>query len=224
MPRQTFFNLPEEKRRAIIDAAIDEFAENDYEQASISRIVAQVGIAKGSIYQYFDDKKDLYLYLVDLAAQEKQRFLAGLQPPDPRMNIFDYLRWLARVGVDFELSNPRLGQVAYRAIYGDLPFHDETLARVREVSRRYVAQLVQQGIDQGDVAQEIDPDLAGFVLNTLIVNLGSYILDRIGADPRDVIANAREHLDLAAYEQVFDQFVRIVQYGLAAERPAPGEH
>ena len=45
MPNQTFFNLPDAKREQILQIAIDEFAENDTDSASISRIVARAGIA-----------------------------------------------------------------------------------------------------------------------------------------------------------------------------------
>jgi AcrR family transcriptional regulator len=83
MPKTTFFNLPEEKRRLILDLAIEEFAERDYKSASISNIVARAGIAKGSLYQYFEDKHDLYLYLIELAGEEKKVFLASHPPPDP---------------------------------------------------------------------------------------------------------------------------------------------
>jgi TetR/AcrR family transcriptional regulator len=65
MPKPTFFNLTDDKRQRLIDLAIEEFAENDYDLASISKIVAQAGIAKGSFYQYFEDKKDLYQYLLE---------------------------------------------------------------------------------------------------------------------------------------------------------------
>ena len=51
MPRDTFLNLPDAKRKAITEAAVDEFAAYPYEQASINRIVANSGIAKGSFYQ-----------------------------------------------------------------------------------------------------------------------------------------------------------------------------
>ncbi|NJN44256.1 MAG: TetR family transcriptional regulator, partial [Anaerolineae bacterium] len=43
MPKQTFLNLPEEKRTIIIDAAIDEFAQYGLENASTNRIVANSG-------------------------------------------------------------------------------------------------------------------------------------------------------------------------------------
>ena len=97
MPKQTFFNLTEEKRRQIIDIAIDEFADNDYEKASISKIVARAGIAKGSFYQYFADKDDLYGYLISLIA-EKKAAAFSLDHPDPEhVGIFNYMRWIFRI-------------------------------------------------------------------------------------------------------------------------------
>ncbi|MCA2000505.1 MAG: TetR/AcrR family transcriptional regulator, partial [Chloroflexi bacterium] len=56
MPKQTFLNLPEEKRQAVVRAAIDEFADYGFEASSVNRIVANSGISKGSFYQYFEDK------------------------------------------------------------------------------------------------------------------------------------------------------------------------
>ncbi|MBE9048407.1 TetR/AcrR family transcriptional regulator [Pleurocapsales cyanobacterium LEGE 10410] len=96
MPHQTFFNLPDKKRKAITDLAIAEFANNDYKNASITKIVKQAKIAKGSFYQYFEDKKELYLYLVDLASKEKLAFMRQAQPPETNMGFFPYLRWLFR--------------------------------------------------------------------------------------------------------------------------------
>ena len=75
MPKQTFFNLPEEKRILILDTAIDEFARNSYDKASLSKIVAKAKIAKGSMYQYFDDKDELYSYLVRFVSEKKLTFI-----------------------------------------------------------------------------------------------------------------------------------------------------
>ncbi len=78
MPKQTFFNLEPERREGVIAAAVEEFARHPpYEQASLSRIVESCGIAKGSMYQYFEDKLDLYLYIVELAYERKQDYVGG---------------------------------------------------------------------------------------------------------------------------------------------------
>jgi len=64
MPKVTFFNLTQEKRRFIERAALAEFAEYGAKGASLNRLVRAAGIAKGSFYQYFDDMEDVLKYLV----------------------------------------------------------------------------------------------------------------------------------------------------------------
>ena len=214
MPTQTFFNLPEGKRQALIDIAIDEFANNDYRNASISRIVARAGIAKGSIYQYFADKRDLFMYLLDLATQEKMAILREM-PPEPGMDFFSYLRWLAAAGGRAALVNPRLAKVGYRAYYGDLPFHDEVVARVKETSLQYVEQLVRQAIERGEIDPDIDPDMAVFVVNTLVAELGNFVFRRTGIDPERVGREGIAEIDMGVVEGIFDHLVRVLRHGLA---------
>lgn len=64
MPKQTFFNLPSEKKEKIILAAYEIFTKEDYEKVSIRSITSKAEISIGSFYKYFDDKDDLYLYLM----------------------------------------------------------------------------------------------------------------------------------------------------------------
>lgn len=64
MPKQTFFNLPEEKRKHIIETAIEEFAKAPYQNISINHLIKCINIPTGSFYQYFEDKKDLYFYIL----------------------------------------------------------------------------------------------------------------------------------------------------------------
>lgn len=64
MPTQTFFNLSEEKQQRLIAGAMKEFSSKSLNDASISNIVKNAKISRGSFYQYFEDKKDLYFYLI----------------------------------------------------------------------------------------------------------------------------------------------------------------
>lgn len=66
MPTKTFFNLSEEKRQRLIDAAMKEFAHVPVNQASIANIIKYAEISRGSFYQYFEDKNDLYFYLISI--------------------------------------------------------------------------------------------------------------------------------------------------------------
>ena len=67
LPQKTFLNLPENRRKEILNACFEEFALNDYESASLSSIISKLGLAKGSFYRYFESKLDLYNFLCQFA-------------------------------------------------------------------------------------------------------------------------------------------------------------
>jgi AcrR family transcriptional regulator len=210
MPKETFFNLPDKKRQRIIDLALAEFAGNDYDTASISRIVAQAGIAKGSFYQYFENKEDLYTYLLTLGAEAKAQFL-GSNPPDPQMGTFAYIRWLSAAGIKFELERPQLSQIGYRAVRsGALPADLREQARVGAAV--FFRQLVEQGQAGGDIAAEIDPDLAAFLFNVIFSELGGYLLNRL--QDEDGPEDGRSLFETAETERLFDQVLHILEFGM----------
>lgn len=65
MPNATFFRLPEEKRKRLIDACWDELTRVRFTDVSINRIITAAHIPRGSFYQYFADKEDLIRYLLE---------------------------------------------------------------------------------------------------------------------------------------------------------------
>ena len=70
MVHQTFYRLPDEKKERILRSAHREFTQHTYEKSSINRILKEAEIPKGSFYQYFDDKSDLF-YLCIFSVYEK---------------------------------------------------------------------------------------------------------------------------------------------------------
>jgi TetR/AcrR family transcriptional regulator len=60
-----FFNLDKEKQDRIINAAIKVFAQKGYDSASTNEIVKEAGISKGLLFHYFQNKKQLFLFLFD---------------------------------------------------------------------------------------------------------------------------------------------------------------
>lgn len=65
MPSQTFYNLPVDKRATIMNASKQEFSEYTFHEASINRIIKKAQISRGSFYMYFENKEDLFLYIMD---------------------------------------------------------------------------------------------------------------------------------------------------------------
>lgn len=69
-----FRDLPEEKHRVILSAAMEVFAKYDYKKASTDLIATKAGISKGSLFYYFRNKKELYLcvyhYVLEIVTEE----------------------------------------------------------------------------------------------------------------------------------------------------------
>ena len=70
VPRPRFHTLARERQEAVLHAALDEFSTHGFAAASLNRIIAVAGVSKGSMYYYFDDKEDLYRYLLRVQVEQ----------------------------------------------------------------------------------------------------------------------------------------------------------
>jgi AcrR family transcriptional regulator len=209
MPKQTFFNLPEQKRQIIVDVAIEEFAENGFEAASINRIVANSGIAKGSFYQYFADKLDLFMHLVDILAQEKSVYFQDKHPPGNNLDTFQFYRWLVKTGMGFNATNPRLVQAISRVLLSEGLFYSKEFAVYREQSTQMLTAMLQQAIERGEVDPSIDVELAMMIIETWNNAITTYFLKE-GLQQEDIMAWVRS----PQTQERIDKMLYVMEYGL----------
>ena len=207
MPKQTFLNLPEEKRKAFLKIALEEFANNDYNTASISKIVEKAGIAKGSVYQYFEDKQDLFLYLLDQANQEMMSVIQGMPPPDPHTDFFETLRWQMSVTVQAATELPVHSRLARRAYTSPLPFHDKILKNAKKVRQEHFQGMVARAQAAGQLDPKLDPAIVTFMVQGLLSDLGLFLQEKFGKRKGDWLA-------LPEVEKVFDQVIQVLKSGL----------
>ena len=74
MPTERFNKLPEEKKKAIRDAAMEECIRDPFEKVSINKIIQNAGISRGSFYTYFEDKRDVVRYIFSDTADKLKDF------------------------------------------------------------------------------------------------------------------------------------------------------
>jgi AcrR family transcriptional regulator len=105
LPKETFYNLPQEKRDRIIAAIKKELARAPLEEISINKIIQDAGISRGSFYMYFEDKKDM---LHCIFSDFRDRLLATIeesarQNDGDLFSIFsDILKFTAEFGTKKE--------------------------------------------------------------------------------------------------------------------------
>lgn len=214
MPKSTFINLPPAKRQAILDAAIAEFSAHPYAGASISRIVTAAGIAKGSLYQYFANKQDFFLYLVEYAVQTQLQLLQSLTPPAPTTDFFGLLRWQMSASLRVGLAAPHLARLLQRAFADDVPFQAEVNRVVGTAGSLHLEQLVHHGIHNGDLRADLDVPLTVFVLQRVLGELGAHITRQLDLS-LDAVAADLTLLDRPEVEAIYDHLLALLRSGLA---------
>lgn len=217
MPKETFNNLALDKREHIIQIAIEEFAEHSFHTASITKIVKSAGIAKGSFYQYFTDKKSIYRYLVELATEEKLKILSDLPAPDPSSDLFGYLRWQFFAQVYFELHRPQLAKILYRAFIEEIPFPEMTEELRRRGTTQFFKQLISQGIVHGSVTPWVDPDIAAFITEVIFYQFGKYFIERLALTEEDFIDHSIFNNQDA--QDLLNNLMDILEAGLKYDPP-----
>ena len=215
MPLQTFENLPQDKRQRIIECAIDEFAQHDYASASISKIVTKAGIAKGSLYQYFNDKNDLYTYLLDLVSQTKAELMAKAFHQENKLPIFESLLALFSVMANFELQYPKLAKIGYKATSGKSPLPEDLLIKGKHATIQYFVTLINQGKAGGEIRPDIDAEIAAFIFVSALSEMGNYVSTyslskSIGVNPGKPTAAQRSDI-----ERLYKQVIMILKNGIA---------
>lgn len=79
MPKPTFINLPDEKKRVILRAIREEFVAHPVHKASVSNIIKSAGIPRGSFYQYFEYLTDSFFTVLDNEIAESHDLFVALE-------------------------------------------------------------------------------------------------------------------------------------------------
>lgn len=182
MPKETFINLPDDRRNLIIQAAIEEFSKAGYDTASINQICKRSNIAKGSFYQYFEDKMDLYVYIMDLAIREKIDFFSDVLVEFYNLTLLEQFRLLFIKGVEFAKKHPQ-----YAALGEQFTNERNESARtaVFEEGEKQSETLFVQMIDNAKAKGEIDGKVDSLALSLLLQCLNKavnrYMINKFGS-------------------------------------------
>lgn len=196
MPKKTFFNLTEEKKSRIIEAAMTEFASYSFKKATIDNIVNHAGIPKGSFYQYFYDKKDIYKYLFEKLSQEKK---AVLQESLEQMNDVPFTTFIRQwylAGVKFNLaSEQRLDLSQQFLLNCSTELREEILEIMIPDSNALFAEVITHYIQKGELKESVNVSSLSNILTTLTIFIGKNH-HAMEMDSDQVIADIHSMLDI----------------------------
>jgi AcrR family transcriptional regulator len=175
LPTSTWRNLEPSRRERVLRAAMAEFGRHGYSGGSLNVIAREAGVAKGSLFQYFADKRDLFATVAEETAlrvrEEMVRYLDG---PEPGQSFADYLSDALDAWVRYFGKHPLERGVTAAT---NLEMDGEVRAAVREpVHRLYLEALrplCEQARERGELRPDADLDALLAMLLVLLPHLAT---------------------------------------------------
>jgi TetR/AcrR family fatty acid metabolism transcriptional regulator len=200
--RRTSVRLSQERRVAdIMSAARSVIAERGYENALISEIAERAGIVEGSLYRYFENKRDLLTKVVDDWFEEVLSTDSGLASIRGTWNRLRHLTWRSLLAIR---SQPALSRYMLLEIRRD---PDYRLSRSFKLNRRFTAE-VSEVFESAMAAGEFRRDVSVSLLRDMV----------FGCIEHSTWKFLRGEGDFAI-DEVADGIATVIVRGMAAEAP-----
>jgi len=169
---ELFKNLNPEKQAKVFDAAVREFASNGYRNASMNNVVKDAQISKGSLFQYFRCKRDLFDGVVGMAEREVIQYLKRVRQETAAMSFPERLELLLRAGFAFIDNHPLLARIYFHLLQsGEAPFGGDRILNLHRRAERFLADLIREGVEKGELNPDIDIERVAFIVNALLERL-----------------------------------------------------
>lgn len=163
MPKDTFYNLSEEKQKRIFDAALQEFSTRRFSDASLNQIVKAAKIPWGSFYQYFNDKEDLYLYMVEAMSKDIHEIIGAF---NPQASFFETIMQRAEGTLKIGQMRPEYTRVGALTVIDDSEF---ILQLLRASNQKYI-EIIERDKQRGLIKSEIDSEVLAKMIYIFVSN------------------------------------------------------
>lgn len=206
MPKDTYFNLPEEKRNIIFDVAVKEFYEKGYDLANITHIVEKAKIAKGSFYQYFEGKEDLFRHVLFTTSEKKILYANPVIDSFDQLNFFDWFKQMLMMSLEFLKRYPDLAKISEDFWRHSNPRLKELILG-EEMSRTqaFLTRFIEKGIQRNELTNDVPIELLTSFFSGHLANFTDYLTEKY----HNLIDVSQEE-----FEQIVDSFVRLIHHGV----------
>jgi AcrR family transcriptional regulator len=164
-----FETLALEKRTRILNASISEFSNNEYESASMNSIVQEAKISKGSLFNYFVNKSELYKYIYNIAVQKVKKYLKKVRDESTDLPFEERLCLIVEKGINFIEKNPKLSKMYFKLRFsGNSPNQNQILNDLQKMSELYLENILKSAIFKREIDKNINIKQSVFFLDTIL--------------------------------------------------------
>jgi TetR/AcrR family transcriptional regulator len=150
-----FLSLDIEKRDRIINAAIKEFAQKGYDNASTNEIVKEASISKGLLFHYFKNKKQLFFFLFDYCYNVvADEFYKKVDLTE--IDFFKRIRQAVQIKTELQAQYPDILTFIQEAVMQDsAEIKVELDKKIQELTAVNI-NIVYEGIDLSKFRDDVD--------------------------------------------------------------------
>lgn len=141
-----------ERRQQILQHARDVFAKHGYYAAKIDDIVAAAGVARGTFYLYFEDKRAIFEEIVDRTFARLGMAIVRVDTEHPSRSVGDQVRENIRAIVHALLEDPATTKILLSDAVGLDPAFDRKLLSFYEETGKLLESSLADGQERGIVA------------------------------------------------------------------------
>lgn len=195
-----------ERKTALLEAALNEFAAKSFEDASLNAIIKNAGISKGTFYYHFTDKQALYLYLLESSVNTKWEFIKGKISNSPELytdgDIFNNFKRQARLAVEFAVKHPQYHKLSrmFSKEQGN-PIYIAAKDLLGGNTEDILAEMIDKAIEAGYFKKEYPRE---FIVKTLSYLFGHF----------DEIFDEDADFELEKMLSNLDSYVDFIQWGM----------
>jgi len=180
------------KRQLIIDAAIEVFSRNGFQNSTISQIARRANVAEGTIYQYFRNKEDLFFSIpIDKTKEffnELELHLEGIHGAGNKIRkfVWYYLYHLQ--------ENPEYARALMLEMRVNRNFaKTKTFEPYRPLTHK-ILEIIEEGQEEGVIRKDVDV----YTIRHLILGMLEHIVTRwlLKGEKGDLLAQYNEAVEL----------------------------
>ena len=203
---EKFLKLNQEKQQRILEAAILEFAEQGYTKASTDNIVINAGISKGSLFNYFTNKKTLYEdvldYIIAKSEEEVIKQVKEIQLED----FYERLKQIIVLKHNYINQNKKETKVLRDYLYKKNHVVEERVKAYNRKQAAYVNKYLISYLDEDLLKQEVTIED--------VIFLTTVVLQAIMNRQDQIIIMGLEEKNKLEVENQLDKYINILKYGM----------
>jgi AcrR family transcriptional regulator len=179
LPKSTFFNLPKDKQKRILESAKHIFSKNHYRKVTIDALVEAADIPKGSFYQYFINKDDLFMYLFGEIGIEKKQILDEVIEKANKLSFSQLIiEMLARANKFENQDDVMIGLKDKFLKECPQEVKNKILSDLIPTTMEMFSEIISFYVNSGYFRSNFDIKKASFILTSVVINLDKYELDK----------------------------------------------